>query len=135
MITCAGGQRVLSATLLTQGPAIGFTKAYWLILAADFEMHPRLPFTPEMEVTGESTIIHCIQKFHTHSNGTTAPSRKSFLTHFAILVMHPRSLYMHSHIKLIHSRPLMHKHLMHLQYRSKVCPCRLKLPKLGTEHA
>ena len=31
----------------------------------------------------QSTIMYRIQNIHTHSNGTTAPSRKSFSAHFA----------------------------------------------------
>ena len=33
----------------------------------------------------QSTIMYRIQNIHTHSNGTTAPSRKSFPAHFAML--------------------------------------------------
>ena len=46
-------------------------------------------FTPEKEVTAEipqSTIMQCIQKIPTHSNGTTAPSRTSFPALFAMLL-------------------------------------------------
>ena len=35
-----------------------------------------------------STIMYCIQNIHTHSNGTTAPSRKAFPALFAILVQY-----------------------------------------------
>ena len=35
--------------------------------------------------SSQSTIMHCIQNVHTHTNGTTAPSRKSLPAHFAML--------------------------------------------------